>query len=83
MLALSFLWEEKNYSEFIDELNVDLIISDNFSQLRKMPTVPFLESHTESVQIFVKKVQNCDTLNNWFILSVDIELDLVSGETMS
>jgi hypothetical protein len=48
-----------------------------------MPTVPFLEPHTEGVKIFVKKVQNCDTLNNGLILSVDIELDFVSGETMS
>lgn len=69
-------------SELLDKLNIDFIFSDNLSQLGKMPSVPFLNSHGESVEVLVELFQDGDTLDDWLILSVDIETDSVSGPTV-
>jgi len=48
-----------------------------------MPSVPFFDSHAKSIDILVKLFENSDTVDNWLILSLDIELDTISTPTMS
>jgi hypothetical protein len=48
-----------------------------------MPRVPLLQSHTESIDVFVQLLNKSNGLNNWFVLPVDIGGALVSGETVT
>ena len=48
-----------------------------------MPRVPLFDSHGKSIDIFIEEFKQTNGLNDGFILSVDIEGNLVSGEGMS
>lgn len=48
-----------------------------------MPRVPLFDSHGKGVNIFVKEFEQTDRLDDRFVLSVDIQGDLVSGEGVS
>jgi hypothetical protein len=44
-----------------------------------MPGKPFFDSHGKLVLVFVHLLDDGDGLNDGFVLSVYIELDVVSG----
>ena len=48
-----------------------------------MPGVPFFNSHRKGIDIFVKKLEQADRLNDGFILSINIEGNFISGEGVS
>lgn len=82
-LRKTLVLEVNLISELLEELNVDFVFSDNLGQLGEMPSVPFLYSHGKGVEVLVELFENGDTLDDWFILSVDIEADSVSGPAVS
>jgi len=45
-----------------------------------MPWVPFLDSHAEGIDIFIKELEESDWLDNRLILPVNIERNFISGE---
>lgn len=47
-----------------------------------MPSEPFLDSHREGIQILVHLFNKSNGLNNGFVLSVDVELNVVSWKSM-
>ncbi len=48
-----------------------------------MPAISFLESHTESVQIFVHHVKEGEGVNNGLILTFLVKLNVVTGECVT
>ena len=50
---------KRSLTEQLDHLCVCQVIWDNFTQLGKMPTVPFSGSHHVVVQFFVQVIQQC------------------------
>ena len=45
-----------------------------------MPSISFLESHAESVQVLVHHVKEGEGVDNSFVLTLLVELDVVSGK---
>lgn len=48
-----------------------------------MPGIPFFDSHSKGVDIFIKKFKETYRLDNRFILSVDVKCNFVAGKGMS
>ena len=71
------------YTEQSNELSVDFIVSDDLSEFREVPSVPFLDSHAKSIDVLVELFENSDTVDNWLILSLDIELNTISTPAVS
>lgn len=45
-----------------------------------MPGVPLFNSHGERIDIFVKKLQQTDRLDDWLVLPVDVQGNFIPGE---
>ena len=61
----------------------DDVIVHNLRQLRKMPAVPFLNSHGEGVDVLIERIEDGDGVHDRLVLSVRIELHLIPGVAMS
>lgn len=66
-------------TEQVDQLGVDLVIIDELGELWEVPGEPLLQPHAESVDIFVKLLDQGNSLDDWLILTVNIGSALVSG----
>lgn len=73
----------RSYSEKIDETSVDDIVGNDLSEFREVPAIPFLNTHAQRIHILVEVLQHGNTVNNWLILSLDIELNTISTPAVS
>jgi len=67
----------------VDKLGEDVVVIDDFNKLWEVPAEPFLQSHTESINVFIQLLNKSNCLHNWFILPVNVSGALLSGVTMS
>jgi len=58
--------------ESVHQLGVDGIIIDDLGHFGEVPSEPLLQAHAEGVDVLVHLVDECDSLNNWLVLAVDI-----------
>lgn len=47
-----------------------------------MPRKPFFDSHSELILVFIHLLNDGNGLYDRFVLSIDIEFDVVSGKGM-
>ena len=56
------------------------IVLDIVLEFREVPTVPLTHTHSKSVDVFVKLVQECNRLNDHVVSAARVELDLQNEE---
>jgi hypothetical protein len=44
-----------------------------------MPREPLLKSHAECVDVLIHLLNQSDSLNNWFVLTVNVSCTLLAG----
>lgn len=66
------------YAQEVDKSDEHGIVGDNLCKLWEVPAIPFLDSHTECVDVLVEKLKQCTALNDVLILTVDIGGDSLS-----
>mmetsp|Transcript_63779 Transcript_63779/g.152082 ORF Transcript_63779/g.152082 Transcript_63779/m.152082 type:complete len:238 (-) Transcript_63779:248-961(-) len=59
------------------------VVGDDFGDLREMPGIPLPHSHCESVDVFVKIVQQRNCVDDRLILTIGVELHLASAVAVS
>lgn len=59
-----------------------MVIGNNLGKLRKMPRIPFFDSHGEGVDVLVQKFEQTDGLDDGLVLPIDIQSNFVSGKGM-
>ena len=69
-------------SNDLDQLDIGLVVRDNFGHLREMPRVPLLDSHGKSVDVLVEEFQQADGLDNGLVLPVDVQGYFIPGKSM-
>lgn len=62
-----------------DKLRENTIVVDDSCELREVPRVPLLESHAESIDVFVQLLNERDGLHNWFVLPVHVGRTFLAG----
>ena len=45
------------HADHLDSLGVDLIVSDDLSELREMPSIPFPEPHHVVIHLLIQIIQ--------------------------
>ena len=56
----------------VNDLGVDVVVSDDSGKLREVPGEPFLQPHAESVDVFVELLDEGDGLDDGFVVPVNI-----------
>merc|ERR1719245_41603 len=66
-----------------DTFGKSVVIRDDFDQFWKMVRIPFTNSHTEGINIFVQLIQKSNTLNNHIVRLVNVEFHFTPGVSMT
>lgn len=66
-----------------DKLDVGNVVRDDLGEFWEMPSVPFLDSHGELVQVLFDLIEEGDSLDDVLVLSGDVSSDFTSGERVT